>query len=41
LPAIRETFAIPVQEGLNLRDYPTLASVVGFVRNRRSAGSGS
>jgi acyl carrier protein len=22
--AIRETFAIPVQEGLNLRDYPTL-----------------
>ena len=22
--AIRETFAIPFQEGLNLRDYPTL-----------------
>jgi acyl carrier protein len=33
--AIRETFAIPVQEGLNLREYPTLASVVGFVRTNR------
>jgi acyl carrier protein len=33
--AIRETFAIPVQEGLNLREYPTLASVVGFVRKNR------
>ncbi len=33
--AIRESFAIPVQEGLNLRDYPTLSSVVGFVRSMR------
>ncbi len=33
--AIRETFAIPLQEGINLRDYPTLASVVGFVRSMR------
>jgi acyl carrier protein len=33
--AIRETFSIPVQEGLNLREYPTLASVVGFVRTNR------
>jgi 3-oxoacyl-(acyl-carrier-protein) synthase/NAD(P)-dependent dehydrogenase (short-subunit alcohol dehydrogenase family) len=33
--AIRETFAIPMQEGLNLREYPTLASVVGFVRSNR------
>jgi acyl transferase domain-containing protein len=33
--AIRETFAIPVQEGLNLREYSTLASVVGFVRKNR------
>ena len=30
--AIRESFAIPVQEGINLREYPTLSSVVGFVR---------
>ena len=34
--AIRETFAIPMQEGLNLRDYPTLASVIGFVHAMRS-----
>ena len=33
--AIRETFAIPLQEGLNLRDYPTLAAVIGFVRTNR------
>ena len=33
--AIREAFAIPVQEGLNLREYPTLSSVVGFVRTMR------
>ena len=33
--AVRETFAIPLQEGLSLRDYPTLASVVGFVRAMR------
>jgi len=33
--AIRESFAIPVQEGLNLRDYPTLQAVVGFVHTNR------
>ena len=33
--SIREAFDIPVQEGLNLRDYPTLSSVVGFVRTMR------
>ena len=33
--AIREAFSIPVQESLSLRDYPTLASVVGFVRTMR------
>ena len=35
LAAIREAFNIPVQEGLNLRDYPTLQAVVGFVRTNR------
>ncbi len=34
--AVRETFAIPMQEGLNLRDYPTLASVIGFVYAMRT-----
>ena len=33
--AVRETFNIPLQEGISLRDYPTLASVVGFVRAMR------
>ena len=33
--SIRESFAIPVQEGLNLREYSTLAAVVGFVRKAR------
>ena len=33
--SIRESFAIPIQEGINLRDYPTLNSVVGFVRQNR------
>lgn len=33
--AIREAFAIPVQEGLNLRDYPTLGAVIGFVHTMR------
>ena len=28
--AIRESFDIPVQEGINLRDYPTLQAVVGL-----------
>ncbi len=33
--AIREAFGIPFQEGLNLRDYPTLQSVIDFVRKMR------
>ncbi len=33
--AIRETFAIPKLENLRLRDYPTLASVIGFVYKMR------
>ena len=38
--SIRESFDIPVQEGLNLRDYPTLQSVIDFVRTH-AAGVGS
>ena len=37
---VRETFNIPVQEGLNLRDYPTLRSVVGFVKANASGSGG-
>ncbi len=33
--AIREAFNIPRQEALQLRDYPTLAHVIGFVREMR------
>ena len=33
--AVRETFGIPLQEGINLRDYPTLAAVANFVRTMR------
>ena len=33
--AIRESFAIPAQEGINLRDYPTLQAVVGYVKKNR------
>ncbi|MGE5222611.1 MAG: SDR family NAD(P)-dependent oxidoreductase [Omnitrophica WOR_2 bacterium] len=33
--AIRETFDIPQQENLKLRDYPTLAHAVDFVRKMR------
>jgi len=33
--SIREQFGIPFQEGLNLRDYPTLQSVIDFVRKMR------
>ncbi|MCO6450245.1 MAG: beta-ketoacyl synthase, partial [Caldilineales bacterium] len=33
--AIREEFDIPVQQNLSLRDYPTLAAVIGFVRDMR------
>jgi acyl transferase domain-containing protein/acyl carrier protein/NAD(P)-dependent dehydrogenase (short-subunit alcohol dehydrogenase family) len=29
--AIREAFDIPAQEGIKLRDYPTLGSVIGYV----------
>ena len=34
-PAMREAFGIPFQEGLSLRDYPTLESVIGFVYTMR------
>ena len=27
--AIREAYSIPLQEGISLRDYPTIASVIG------------
>ncbi len=33
--AIRESFAIPFQEGISLRDYPTLEKVIGFVHTNR------
>lgn len=33
--AIRETFAIPTQEELSLRDYNTLEKVIGFVKAMR------
>jgi acyl transferase domain-containing protein/acyl carrier protein/NAD(P)-dependent dehydrogenase (short-subunit alcohol dehydrogenase family) len=33
--AVRETYSIPREENLRLRDFPTLAHVVQFVRDRR------
>ncbi|MEI2690904.1 MAG: phosphopantetheine-binding protein [Anaerolineae bacterium] len=33
--AVREAFSIPQQEGMSLRDYPTLESVIGFVHKMR------
>ncbi len=33
--AIREAFDIPRRDDLNLRDYPTLEAVIGFVRDNR------
>ncbi|MBK9714351.1 MAG: SDR family NAD(P)-dependent oxidoreductase [Kouleothrix sp.] len=33
--AVRETFQIPRKDDLKLRDYPTLASVIQFVRDNR------
>ncbi len=38
--AIRERFGIPRPEELNLRDYPTLGDVVGFVRDSGVAVAG-
>jgi acyl transferase domain-containing protein/NAD(P)-dependent dehydrogenase (short-subunit alcohol dehydrogenase family) len=32
---IRQTYDIPPQPGLSLRDYPTLANVIAFVREKR------
>ena len=32
--AVRERFGIPREENLRLRDFPTLAHVIGFVRDR-------
>ena len=40
---VRETFGIPRQDNLKLRDYPTLRHVVGFVQQgsaRWSPGRG-
>jgi malonyl CoA-acyl carrier protein transacylase len=36
--AVRETFAIPRQDNLKLRDYPTLKSVIEFVKANKSTG---
>ncbi|MCB9158592.1 MAG: SDR family NAD(P)-dependent oxidoreductase [Caldilineaceae bacterium] len=33
--SVREAFDIPLQEGLSLRDYPTLQSVIDFVKSMR------
>ena len=35
--AVRERFGIPREEKLRLRDFPTLAHVIGFVRDRAPA----
>ena len=32
--AVRERFGIPREENLRLRDFPTLAHVIGFARDR-------
>ena len=32
--AVRERFGIPRDENLRLRDFPTLAHVIGFARDR-------
>jgi len=37
--AIREAFDIPGNDELNLRDYPTLASVIGFVKDHQPAAA--
>ncbi|MFN8038356.1 MAG: SDR family NAD(P)-dependent oxidoreductase [Acidimicrobiales bacterium] len=37
--SIREAYGIERDESLKLRDYPTLAHVIGFVRDRAPAGS--
>ena len=36
--AVREQFAIPRDDDLKLRDFPTLIHVIGFVRDRAPAG---
>jgi len=38
---VRETFGIPRQDNLKLRDYPTLRHVVGYVEQARGAGATS
>ncbi|WP_428897949.1 malonyl CoA-acyl carrier protein transacylase [Parelusimicrobium proximum] len=38
--SIREIYSIPVQEGLQLKDYPTINHMVGFVINN-AGGAGS
>jgi acyl transferase domain-containing protein/acyl carrier protein len=37
--AVRERFGIERDDSLQLRDYPTLAAVIGFVRERAPAGA--
>jgi acyl transferase domain-containing protein/acyl carrier protein len=37
LAAVRERFGIPREENLRLRDFPTLAHVIGFARDRAPA----
>lgn len=39
LAAIREEFDIPRRDNLRLRDYPTLAHVIRFVREARAGGT--
>ena len=39
--AVREQFDIPRDENLKLRDFPTLAHVIGFVRDRATIGAGA
>ncbi len=36
--AVRERFGIPRDENLRLRDFPTLAHVIGFARERAQVG---
>jgi hypothetical protein len=36
--AVREQFGIPRDDNLKLRDFPTLIHVIGFVRDRATAG---
>jgi NAD(P)-dependent dehydrogenase (short-subunit alcohol dehydrogenase family) len=39
--AVRERFSVPRDENLRLRDFPTLAHVIGWIRERRGAAAHS